>query len=135
MSGELSLIATVTLPGVEQSVRYARRFLVDMLVPGHLAPGDEVLYDMELVVDEVVGNCIRHTESGNGGKVTIALLKGRGVIRPEVTDDGASGERPHLTADPDGESGRGLHIVNALTACWGYRESGVRTTVWAEFPG
>jgi anti-sigma regulatory factor (Ser/Thr protein kinase) len=129
----MALLAELTLPGVRWSAVYARRFLRDTLVPDHLGPGDEVLHDMVLVVDELVGNGIRHTASGCGGKITIMLRAGPGLLRAEVGDDGASGARPVLREDPEGESGRGLHIVDALVLRWGYRPDGVRTTVWADF--
>jgi anti-sigma regulatory factor (Ser/Thr protein kinase) len=132
-AGELRLLAVLTLPGVERSVRYARLFLRDTLVPDHLSPGDELLDDMALVVDEFACNGIRHTASGRGGKIHIALWAGRGVLRAEVSDDGADGARPALRNAADGEDGRGLHIVAALASQWGHRPDGPRTTVWADF--
>ncbi|TDC97502.1 hypothetical protein E1285_03555, partial [Actinomadura sp. 7K507] len=77
-AGELQLLAVLTLPGVERSVRHARLFIRDTLVPNHLAPGDELLDDMVLVVDELAGNCVRHTASGRGGRFHIALWAGEG---------------------------------------------------------
>jgi anti-sigma regulatory factor (Ser/Thr protein kinase) len=131
---ELSSLARLTLPGVDHSVRRARAFLRDTLVPGQLAPGDETFDDMVLVVDELAVNGIRHTASGRGGKITIALLAGEKTLRAEVGDDGADGASPALRLDPEAESGRGLHIVDALASRWGHRLDGQRTVVWAEFP-
>ncbi|MFB4309947.1 ATP-binding protein [Actinomadura sp. GTD37] len=133
-AGELRLLAVLTLPGVARSVRHARLFLRDTLVPEHVAPGDELLDDMALVVGEFPGNGIRHTASGRGGKIDIALWAGGGVLRAEVTDEGAGGARPVMRDAADGESGRGLHIAAALAERWGHRADGVRTTVWADFP-
>ncbi|MEU8342550.1 Anti-sigma regulatory factor (Ser/Thr protein kinase) [Actinomadura meyerae] len=133
-AGELRLLAVLTLPGVERSVRHARLFLRDTLVPDHIAPGDALLGDMALVLDEFACNGIRHTASGRGGKIHISLRAGDGVLRAEVTDEGAGGARPVLRDAADGESGRGLLIVEALASRWGYRADGARTTVWADFP-
>lgn len=130
---DMTVLAVLTLPGVARSAPYARRFLHDTLVPGHLGPRDELLDDLVLVVDEFVGNGIRHTASGRGGKVTISLLRGQGLLRAEVTDDGADGARPVMREHPQGESGRGLHIVEAVATRWGHRPDGACTTVWAEF--
>lgn len=130
----MKVIAELTLPGVERSAWYARRFLRDSLVPQHLDEDDAQVDDMELVVDEFACNGIRHTASGHDGKMTIALLADPKVLRVEVTDEGAAGARPMLIGSPDGESGRGLHIVEALAERWGHRPDGDRTTVWAEFP-
>ncbi|MFB4302914.1 ATP-binding protein [Actinomadura sp. NTSP31] len=129
----MELLGALTLPGIERSVPYVRLFLRDTFVPGYVAPGDELLADMALVVDELAANGIRHTASGKGGKFTISLWAGRGVLRAEVTDDGANGARPVVRTVPEGESGRGLHIVGALASRWGYRPEGAGTTVWAEF--
>ncbi|MGI5169298.1 ATP-binding protein [Spirillospora sp. CA-253888] len=135
MTCDMNLLAALTLPGTARSVPHARSFLRDTLVPAHLAPDDDLLDNMVLVVDEFAGNSIRHTASGQGGKFTVALWRGHGVLRAEVTDDGAGGARPILRPEPDGECGRGLHIVAALAVRWGHRAEGARTTVWAEFPG
>lgn len=129
----MELLGALTLPGVDRSVPYARLFLRDTLVPGHISPGSELLADMALVVDELAANGIRHTASGKGGKITIALWAGCGVLRAEVTDDGAGGARPVVRSEPGGESGRGLHIVAALARAWGHRPDGLGTTVWADF--
>lgn len=125
----MSVLGAITLPGVERSVGCARRFLRDTVGPDY-----SELHDLAVVVSELVGNCIKHTDSGRGGKVRILLVRGPGVLYAEVTDDGAGGARPGLrNCGHDAESGRGLRIVDAL-ARWGYRADGVRTTVWAEFP-
>ena len=126
----MSVLGAIMLPGVERSVGCARRFLRDVLGPDH--PG---LHDLAVVVSELVGNGIKHTASGRGGKVRILLAQGKDVLHAEVTDDGADGARPDLRdGECDGESGRGLRIVEALTLSWGHHADGVRTTVWAEFP-
>jgi len=123
------LLGTLTLPGVERSVAYARHFLRDLL-----PVGSPVVYDLMTVASELVSNAIAHTRSGlQGGQVTVQLLARPGVLRVEVVDDGAEGARPHVKAESGCESGRGIHIVQELTARWGYDEDGARTIVWAEF--
>lgn len=128
MSGELVVLGAVTLPGVHRSVRNARRFLRDMLPPGH-----PVLDDLMMVGSETVCNAIAHTASGDGGWVTVSLLVGEGVHRLEVADDGADGRRPRVKAEDGSESGRGMRVVEALSDRWGFRTDGDRTVVWAEF--
>ena len=132
MSDDLRILSTVTLPGVNRSVALTRRFLRDTLVPAHLTLGD-VLDDLTLVVDELAGNAVRHTRSGRGGTFTVTLLCGLGVLRAEVADDGAPGTWPSVRYSSDGESGRGLCIVDALALRWGHRPHDGGTVVWAEF--
>lgn len=129
-SDGLVVLGSLTLPGVRKSVGYARRFLRDLMPAAHPR-----LDDLVTVGSETVTNAIVHTDSGDGGRVTISLLAGGGVYRLEVADDGAGGERPRAGAETDAESGRGLWLVEALSDGWGFRADGPRTVVWAEFRG
>lgn len=129
--GGMTVVGEVKLAGTPCSVASARRFL-----RGLLPEGDPVRDDLVLVGSETVGNAITHTDSGRpGGQVVVALLMVDGVYRLEVVDDGAGGRRPCVEPERGAESGRGLRIVGALAARWGFREDGLRTVVWAEFGG
>jgi anti-sigma regulatory factor (Ser/Thr protein kinase) len=124
------VIGEITLPGVRRAVGCARSF-VRNVVPDHPA-----LDDMVTVVSETVANAIAHTASGReGGLVTVVVAIGAGAYRLEVADGGAGGGCPHVKAEAGAETGRGMRIVDALAARWGYRADGARTVVWAEFPG
>ena len=131
---DLSIIGTLTLPGVPRSVTLTREFIRDMLPEGHPA-----VEDPELSAAELAANAIRHTDTGKDGWFSVGLWQSSDRLVVEVSDDGAAGARPVLldpadpaAADP-GESGRGLLIVATLSDRWGYREHGGRTTVYAEF--
>jgi anti-sigma regulatory factor (Ser/Thr protein kinase) len=126
---EMTVIGEITLPGVERSAGFTRQFMRDMLGSGHPA-----FADVQVCTCELVNNALRHTKSGQGGRFTIRLARTTSALRVEVTDDGAGGTRPRLRR-PSGESGRGLHIVDALAVRWGHIPIGDRTTVWAEFAG
>jgi anti-sigma regulatory factor (Ser/Thr protein kinase) len=129
VNGELVLLGTITVPGNADSSRRVRTFAEETLGTDH-----RLLGDIGLCLTEKFGNAVRHTASGKGGTVTVRLLAGGGVVRSEVTDDGAGGARPK---SPEGaallESGRGLFLLAALSRRWGYDEDGARTTVWAEY--
>jgi anti-sigma regulatory factor (Ser/Thr protein kinase) len=129
MTGGLVVLGLITLPGVDRSVGRGRAFLREILGPDHPA-----LSDLLVCVSELITNAHRHTDSGRGGRITLMLAASAGIVRAEVTDDGAGGARPRIRAEDGGERGRGMRIVEALSACWGFEEDGVRTTVWAEFP-
>lgn len=124
-----AVLGEVTLPGVRRSVGVARAFVRDLAVD---LPAVD---DLVMVVSETVANAVTHTASGlAGGRVTVVLMEGDGVYRLEVADDGAAGGRPHVKAELGAETGRGMRIVQALAARWGFRADGPRTVVWAEFP-
>ncbi|WP_396447988.1 ATP-binding protein [Actinomadura sp.] len=123
------VLGEITLPGVRRSVGVARGFVRE------LAAGVPAVDDLVVVVSETVSNAVTHTASGlAGGRVTVVLTAGDGVYRLEVSDDGAAGGRPHVKAEAEAETGRGMRIVEALSARWGFRAEGERTVVWAEFP-
>ncbi|WP_169806463.1 ATP-binding protein [Actinomadura latina] len=123
------VLGEITLPGARRSVGVARSF-----VRG-LAAGLPAVDDLVMVVSETVANAVAHTASGmEGGRVTVVLTVGDGVYRLEVVDDGAACGRPHVKDEVGAETGRGMRIVAALSARWGFRADGPRTVVWAEFP-
>ncbi|MEV6315443.1 ATP-binding protein [Streptomyces sp. NPDC051776] len=122
------------LPALRTSVAEARRQVVTLLhdwgADGETAEG------AELVVSELVTNAICHTDSDTIGcelRVTGALL------RVDVADEGWSTTAPLAHPGPvdlDGEGGRGLLLVDALSETWGVLAAvgGHGHVVWAELP-
>lgn len=123
-------IASLTLPGVERSAKYARVFVRDVLGERHPS-----LDDVQTCVTEAFTNAIEHTASGKGGQVTVAVTADASDILVEVVDDGAGGAGPVMRDDPLAEDGRGLRIIDALALAWEVRASGDGTSVWMRFPG
>ncbi|MEV7520611.1 ATP-binding protein [Streptomyces sp. NPDC091371] len=79
-----------------------------------------------LAVSELVGNVVRHV---GVGRMRVGLSSAGGWLRLEVADQGAALPRlpsPREPMDPEAEDGRGLVIVELLTA-----ELGGRITVTA----
>ena len=111
--------------------------------------------DAAVIVSELVTNAVRHGVRDTNGSVGRALvadgpvvdetvLDGPGHDRVElillrrpgqmvcaVTDPGAG--HPVLAApDPSAEAGRGLHVIEALAAAWGWtRLDAHKKAVWA----
>ena len=107
------------------SARSARGFTRDVLSEWQ-AP--EVLDDALLVVSEMVTNAVTHAASECELRVSMSPT----IVRIEVVDGGAGTPEP-LPPSATRGSGRGLHLIDALTAAWGVepREDGGKT-VWAE---
>jgi len=127
MSG-LAAWESLTVAGRAERARVARAFTVAVLGPGHPC-GD----DAALLVDELFGNSVRHSRSGADGKmVTVAVRARDGVVRVEVTDRSGPGVPELRPACRDAEGGRGLQLVAALAARWGWRHRGGRTVTWFE---
>lgn len=101
-------------PNEPQAVRAARKFAVHEL--SGYAP--ELLDVVELLVSELAGNCVRHTNSD----FEVSVSSDRRRIRVTVSDRGAG--RPVVQhVDTSAVAGRGLALVEALSSSWGVRTS------------
>ncbi|WP_308216310.1 MULTISPECIES: ATP-binding protein [Streptomyces] len=87
-----------------------------------------------LVTAELTANAVRHGHVP-GRDFHLRLTQAGGTLRIEVTDTRAEKLPATGTPDPEGESDRGLLLVEALTDDWGVtpRETAPGKTVWAEF--
>ncbi len=91
--------------------------------------------DAAVIVSELVTNALRHgvrSAIGPGhDRVELILLRRPGQMLCAVTDPGAE---PPVLAAPDlsAEAGRGLHVIEALAAAWGWTRLDARNkAVWA----
>jgi anti-sigma regulatory factor (Ser/Thr protein kinase) len=122
---------SVTIPAVPGQVRAARAFVAGVLGASH-PHADAAL----LLASELVTNSVRHSGSAvPGGLVTVTVAAGGGGVRVEVTDrsgDGVPVLLPAASADDDAEGSRGMRLVDALAARWGYQRGGGYATTWFE---
>lgn len=111
----VSLIA-FTLPSTPYSVQMAR-FYVRAALSHHGLGG--YTEDAELVTSEIVTNAIRHADAQQIG-LEVTSLGGAEAVAIVVTD---TSPVPPIKRDlsVDSECGRGLDIVAALSARWGWR--------------
>jgi anti-sigma regulatory factor (Ser/Thr protein kinase) len=111
-----------TFPHDAQSVPAARRFATSVLRDASA----EILEAVELMVSELATNCIRHTDSG----FDLTIIRSGPEIRVEATDH-AGGTPTMRSPQPTDPSGRGLKIIDMLSAGWGVQSaSGAGKTVW-----
>jgi anti-sigma regulatory factor (Ser/Thr protein kinase) len=117
-------------PPDDDCARTARRDVLRCLKEARV--DDSLWDDVQLVVSELVANAVRHAATD----CTVSILIGSEHVRVEVFDGDARPPSP-LAAGPDATWGRGLVIVTALAATWGYetteRDGTKGKTVWAEF--
>jgi anti-sigma regulatory factor (Ser/Thr protein kinase) len=120
---------SVTIAGRPERVAVARAFAAAVLGSRHPAGETAVL-----LVSELVTNSVRHSASGRPGRtVTVTVLSGGGVTRVQVTDmSGATVPALRSAVGGLAGGGRGLHLVNALAARWGFEQDGGHTTTWFE---
>ena len=116
-----------TFRGTPASVPEARRFVAELLTG---CPAREVLMTC---VSELCANAIAHSDSGDGGVFIVEVdLPRPGVARIAVTDEGGPSLPVAGRLDLMAEGGRGLAMVAACTARWGYADAYPGRTVWAE---
>jgi anti-sigma regulatory factor (Ser/Thr protein kinase) len=119
---------SVTVAGRAERARVARSFTAGVLGPGHPC-GD----DAALLVSELFANSVRYGGPGTAGEtVTVAVTAAGGMVRVEVTGASGPGVPQLRVTDGDAEDGRGLRLVEALAARWGWRRCGGRTVTWFE---
>jgi DNA-binding NarL/FixJ family response regulator len=107
-----------------QTPRLARRFVKDALSERGAKSEIELV---ELLVSELVTNAVIHARSEVEVSVSISL----DVVRIAVFD--SSREAPvRRPADGDGESGRGLLMLEALSTAWGIEFAPGGKNVWFE---
>ncbi|GHC86738.1 hypothetical protein GCM10007079_30260 [Nocardiopsis terrae] len=79
--------------------------------------------DALLITSELITNALLHSPMRDrGGAFFVSAMAFRSCLRVSVRTNGTASTAPHLhlvPAGPDSEHGRGLPIVNALSADWG----------------
>ncbi|MFI5568108.1 ATP-binding protein [Streptomyces sp. NPDC051740] len=111
------------LLALPKAVPEARRAVRDHL--GEPCP------ELQLCVSELLANVIRHL--GEGTPVTLRLTRApNGDRRLEVTDPDPHAWLVLRHPATDDETGRGLLLLDAVTARWGVTQNARGKTVWCE---
>ncbi|MGI4896371.1 MAG: ATP-binding protein [Janthinobacterium lividum] len=116
--------AETALPDDVTAARQARAFVRATLCARH---DHDRLDRALLLVSELTVNAVEH-----GRPPVSASLDFRGeLLRIQVTD--GSPQRPvHRAVLTSAENGRGVALVDALSARWGVRPTGSGKTVWCD---
>ncbi|MFC4591092.1 ATP-binding protein [Sphaerisporangium corydalis] len=100
-----SLLGVTDLIGSPESVSLAREYVRQKLGDKHPA-----LDDVILLTSEVVTNACVHSDSRDGGTVTLAIADCVDLIEVDVVDAGGE-TAPRVCGDLLAEGGRGLMLV------------------------
>jgi anti-sigma regulatory factor (Ser/Thr protein kinase) len=120
-----ALHAAIDLPLGPSSVAIARRAVRDVLRSWGFHDS-AWLYDVTVVVSELVGNAVRHARS----QVAVTLEAHDEQVTLSVADGSVYVPRPREFGDL-AEDGRGFAIIGALTNRWGVDEEPAGKRVWA----
>jgi anti-sigma regulatory factor (Ser/Thr protein kinase) len=121
--------AGTDLPAVPESARLARRFAASVLTQWGLPA---LVDDVDLVVSELITNALLHARSNRQGGIRLELLRRGDSLVCRVSDGSALPPAPEQAAET-AESGRGLLLVQAVSASWGWSYEPHGKVVWAEF--
>lgn len=104
-------------------VSAARVFVATVLTQWQ---ADDSVYDAQLVVTELITNAMRH----GGGAASLALVLRGQHVGCAVSDHSTA---PPIPTTPDyfAEYGRGMHLIQALSICWGWYPMTHGKRVWA----
>ncbi|WP_375481712.1 ATP-binding protein [uncultured Jatrophihabitans sp.] len=129
MTGSSPVTTSIELPPSLDAAAFARRYLADNA--GDL--DDDLLYDAQLLVTELVANAVKHGQPA----ITLQLRLHPPGIGVWVHDDGSSLPVVPGQAAPDQPHGRGLRIVSTLATEWGVETSPEvpGKTVWFQLRG
>jgi serine/threonine-protein kinase RsbW len=128
------ILARRTFPGLPSQVTVARRWLAQMI------DGFAAVDDVLLASSELASNAVIHSDSGlPDGVFTIRLAISGEYVRVEVLDQGGQwkgrGDGAEDTRDPrqdDGQCGRGLAVVAAISRAWGIAGDQEGRIAWCE---
>jgi len=99
------------------------------LLAGRL--GELDLFDVTVLLSEVVTNAVRHGNAGRDETVIVHVALAPGVLRVEVCDQGPGFERPNIIGSRPGGGGNGLVLLERMSSAWGVSgDDG--TCVWFE---
>jgi anti-sigma regulatory factor (Ser/Thr protein kinase) len=106
-----------------EAARLARREIVSR------APSDDISRTAQLLVTELVANCIRHAEMDpRDGQIVLYGRLTRDHVRIEVADTGNGFDPDDGSAPP----GLGLRLLDKLATSWGTAHSDRGFRVWFE---
>jgi anti-sigma regulatory factor (Ser/Thr protein kinase) len=108
------------LPGIPEAVPVARSRVRAALGLHGLG---EYADDAEIIISDLVTNAVQHV-CGNGRQtIGVTLTRAFSTAAVTVTVSDSSPDGPIRRDTPaDSEQGRGLQVVEALSAHWGWRQ-------------
>ena len=115
-----SRLIALALPGTPESVPIARRRVRAAL--GFHGLG-EFTEDAEIITSELVANAVQHASEDGTGTIGVILTHAGTPAAVTVAVSDSSPQGPIRRDTPYGsEQGRGLQIIEALSAHWGWHQ-------------
>jgi anti-sigma regulatory factor (Ser/Thr protein kinase) len=129
---EVSASSVVLLPHAPSSVLAARWHITTHLREAGVVA--QTVGDATLVVSELLTNAILHARPLPGAQVLVAWALRERSLEVAVSDGGSMTRPRAAQTSLSSVGGRGLAIVEHLSARWGVLPSDFGLTVWAVLP-
>jgi anti-sigma regulatory factor (Ser/Thr protein kinase) len=132
VGGSPALDRLIDLTARPEAAGLARRFAHACLVDWRL---DALTDDVDLVVSELVTNALLHARgdgSPSSAPIRLEVLRTTDSVVCRVTDNCAA-PPSQGAAGESAENGRGLFLVDVLSAQWGWSSGPAGKIVWARF--
>jgi anti-sigma regulatory factor (Ser/Thr protein kinase) len=107
---------SMSIPFAAESAGRVREALESWLA--HRGSAPRVVEDARLVATELVGNAVRHASPLANGTVLVRWEEEDSTLVLSVLDGGGDTEPTRVEAAPYDVGGRGLRIVDSLSATW-----------------
>lgn len=121
-------VVTRRLAGTPDQVAHARAIVREMLGADHA-----LLEDVLLMTSELTTNALRHSASGDEeGTLALSVSCTDRWVRVMVRDEGSTEFPRVLQAGTGAVGGRGIALVDRLSARWGFTSEPNSTGVWFE---
>ncbi|MFK4103756.1 ATP-binding protein [Streptomyces sp. NPDC019531] len=118
-----------------RGARRARQLAVGHMEEWGYPPASDTSCAVALVVAELAANAVRHGRvPGHDFGLRLTFDRATGLVQVEVSDAASAKRLPATppSSAPEGESGRGLLLVDALAVRWGSTpRHPLGKTVWA----
>jgi serine/threonine-protein kinase RsbW len=119
-------LGRTTIPASLAAPKTARA-VVEEWMPDGVDPA--LLHDAQLLVTELVANCVRHADVPDGAPIDVTAGTTDALIWFQVADAGRSRSVQRRAPRPGG--GMGLNLLNNVASRWGVAYDG-GTSVWFE---
>jgi anti-sigma regulatory factor (Ser/Thr protein kinase) len=121
-----SRLAEIAVPTGSRAPGAARQ-VVAQAISRLVTP--RILDDTQLLVSELVTNCVRHADLAARDSVLVRIHLAADSLHVEIENPGAAGVVALHRRDLQAGRGLGLELVELVAARWGVRR-GRSTTVW-----
>lgn len=132
MAAPLHGPVTLNIPFAPESAGFVRHALESWL--GQRGSAPEVVADARLVATELVSNAVRHASPLGNGTMLVRWHQEDDTLILSVCDGGGRTDPRPVECGPDDLSGRGLRIVDELSARWWVERSGEVNAVHVRLP-